>query len=133
MDRGDGERTLWRRRRAGGRSGLSPHEGALLGDLAEVDRREVRWHLEQMLPRLTLDASKSRRAVAIVESFLNDKSTIVRVNALQAPVELANDDAHLKEKARRHLTDALESGAPSEKARARKLLRFIDKRDVKGR
>lgn len=105
---------------------LSPHKDTLLESLPEVDQKEVRWHLAQMLPRLPLNPSERQRAVTIVESFLNDKSTIVRVNALQALVDLACDDADLKARAERHLVNALENGRPAEKARARKLLSTLD-------
>lgn len=101
---------------------LLPHKDVLLNDIAKVDQQEVRWHLAQMVPRLPLDFSEKQRAITIVEAYINDRSTIVRVNALQALFELAGDDANLKAKAHRYLTLALESGSPAEKARARKLL-----------
>lgn len=101
---------------------LAPHKRDLLGELAAVDQKEVRWHVAQMLPRLVLDPAETQRAVAIVDGFLADGSTIVRVNALEALVELARGDAELEAKARHRVLDALERGAPAEKARARKLL-----------
>lgn len=102
---------------------LYPHKDALLGELAGVDQQEVRWHVAQMLPRLPLNPSERHRAVAILEEFLDDKSTIVRVNALEALVTLARGDSELEREVRRRLLETLESGAPAEKARAQKLLR----------
>ena len=102
---------------------LYPHKDALLGELAQVYQKEVRWHLAQMLPRLPLDAAERQRAVAILEGFLDDKSTIVRVNALEALAALARGDAELESKVRGRLCQLLESGTPAEKASARKLLR----------
>lgn len=102
---------------------LYPHKTALLGGLAEVDQKEVRWHLAQMLPRLPLDAAERQRAVSILERFLGDNSTIVRVNALEALTGLARGDAELEAKVRRRLHELLESGTPAERARARKLLK----------
>lgn len=104
---------------------LLPHKEALLGELAAVAQQEVRWHLAQLLPRLPLDRAERHRAAAIVESFFDDKSAIVRVNALQALVDLARDDAALKDRAHRRLLQALESGTAAEKARARKLLPLL--------
>lgn len=102
---------------------LYPHKTALLRGLAEVDQKEVRWHLAQMLPRLPLDAAERQRAVSILERFLGDNSTIVRVNALEALTGLARGDAELEAKVRRRLHELLESGTPAERARARKLLK----------
>ena len=101
---------------------LLPHKRELLGELAAVAQPEVRWHLAQMLPRLDLNPAEKEQALAILEGFLSDRSTIVRVNALDALVHLARGDAALEEKARRLLTDSMERGRPAEKARARKLL-----------
>src|SRR5690606_36078616 len=96
---------------------------ALLGPLAAIPQQEVRWHVAQMLPRLPLDLAERRRAAAILEVYLADRSTIVRVNALEALALLAAGDGELEEKVSRLLTAAAASGAPAEKARARKLLR----------
>lgn len=38
---------------------LVPHKGALLGELAEIEQHEVRWHVAQMLPRLPLNPQES--------------------------------------------------------------------------
>lgn len=102
---------------------LVPHKERLLGDLARIAQKEVRWHLAQMLPRLPLCPAEIKRAVRILEGFLQDRSAIVRVNALEALVVLARGDAGLEAKALEHLETAVAAGTPSEKARARKLLR----------
>lgn len=106
---------------------LLPHKEALLGAMDEIQQQEVRWHLAQMLPRLPLDPSEHERAFSILEGFLHDKSTIVRVNALEALAVLARGYDELEAKVLRLLTTAFESGAPAEKARARKLLRGYDR------
>jgi len=107
---------------------LFPHKSALLGELSAIQQPEVRWHLALMLPRLPLSDAERRRAAEIVEAYLDDKSAIVRVNALDAWACLARGDAAMEEKVRRRLAAVLETGAPSEKARARKLLARLDRR-----
>lgn len=47
----------------------------------------------------------------------------MRVNALEALAALARGDTELEAEVRRRLLAILESSAPAEKARARKLLR----------
>lgn len=107
---------------------LFPHKNALLGELAEIGQQEVRWHLAQMMPRLPLDPTEKKRAAAIMQAYLEDKSVLVRVNALEALMALARGDGDLEAKALQLLVDALENGAPAEKARARKLLRAYEGR-----
>lgn len=107
---------------------LHPHKDALLDSLSNIDQHEVRWHTAQMLPRLPLETEEKPRAVDIARSFLRDKSTIVRVNALEALSELACGDNKLEGEVRRLLLDAVENGAPAEKARARKLLKLYEGR-----
>lgn len=102
---------------------LIPHKEALLGAVAGIQQQEVRWHLAQMLSRIPLEPAEHQRAVTILEGFLHDKSTIVRVNALEALAALARGNAELEARVFGLLTEVLESGAPAEKARARKLLR----------
>ena len=102
---------------------LVPHKGALLGELAEIEQHEVRWHVAQMLPRLPLNPQEKKRAAAIVKGFLRDKSAIVRVNALEAFTLLSHGDDDLEAEAFRLLGEAAERGSSAEKARARKLLK----------
>lgn len=101
---------------------LHPHKEALLREVARIGQQEVRWHVAQMLPRLPLDEKERERAIATVEGWLGDRSTIVRVNALQALAGLARGNPVQEAKVRRRLQEVLESGSPAEKARARKLL-----------
>ena len=102
---------------------LGPHKMALLNDMAAIDQQEVRWHLAQLLPRLPLDPEEKRRAAAVLKTFLGDKSVIVRVNTLEALTLLARGDEEMEAEMYRRLLDAAESGAPAERARARKLLK----------
>lgn len=105
---------------------LHPHKEAILGDLAGIEQKEVRWHLVQLLPRLGLSTQEKQRAVDIAKSYLTDKSTIVRVNALEALTVLARGDDDLEAQVLCLLVDATETGAPAEKARARKLLSMVE-------
>lgn len=90
---------------------------------ADALEKASRRHLAQMLPRLPLDPGERQRAVAILEGFLEDGSTIVRVNALEGLAALARGDGELAAKVASQLAAVLASGTPAEKARARKLMR----------
>jgi len=91
----------------------------LLGLLAEIDQIELRWHLAQMIPRLTLTPPERKRAAAALPRYLDDRSSIVRTFALQALVDLSRNDTALLHESKQLLETALLSGTPAMKARAR--------------
>lgn len=101
---------------------LQRHKAELLGLLAETTQIELRWHLAQMIPRLQLSPRERHRAVASLQRYLDDRSSIVRTFALQALFDLSRDDAALRDNVGQLLETALKSGTPAMKARARKLL-----------
>lgn len=104
---------------------LDRHKPELLGLLAETEQIELRWHLAQMVPRLRLTAPERRRAAAALQSYLEDRSSIVKTFALQALADLARDDAVLRRKVHLLLDDALRTGTPAMKARSRNLLKGL--------
>lgn len=105
---------------------LQPHKAALLGEVGAIDQQEVQWHVAQMLPRLSLNQAERHKAMKLLERyFQTSKSSIVRVNALQAIVELAGQDTSLSDVVNDYLRQALEAPAPSLQARARKLIKRL--------
>jgi hypothetical protein len=104
---------------------LQPYKSELLGLLAETQQIELRWHLAQMVPRLRLTTPERRRAAAALQSYLEDRSSIVKAFALQALADLARNDAVLRRKVHLLLDDALQTGTPAMKARSRKLLKRL--------
>ncbi len=63
-----------------------------LFDLCKTaSHKELKWHLAQLLPRLTLPKDDRERAFGILAGWLSDKtnSKIVRVNALQGLYDLS--------------------------------------------
>lgn len=102
---------------------LDSHTDRLLSEVAAIDQAEVRWHVAQILPRLALDDIQRWRAAALVAQwFGHAESRIVRTSALQAMVDLAENDAGLRELAAEMMRAALHSGVPSLAARARRIL-----------
>ena len=100
---------------------LLPHKRLLLELADEAKDQELRWHLAQTLPRLTLAASERARMFRCLETYRRDQSRIVRVCALQGLFDLALQDDSLQPLVCRHVETALRAGSPAEKARARKL------------
>jgi hypothetical protein len=102
---------------------LDRHKPELLGLLAEAAQIELRWHLAAMIPRLRLTPAERQRAVVALQRYLEDRSSIVKTFALQGLVELSENDAALHSKVKHLLEDALQSGTPAMRARARLLLK----------
>jgi len=102
---------------------LDRHKPELLGLLAETEQIELRWHLAAMVPRLRLNAPERQRAADALQRYLEDRSSIVKTFALQGLADLAQNDAALRPKVKQLLEDAIQSGTPAMKARARKLLK----------
>ncbi len=106
---------------------LNPHKQELLGLLDEAEQIELRWHLALMVPRLTLSGPERARAAAALQRYLEDRSSIVKTFALQGLVDFARQDARLLETAKRAVEESLKTGTAAMKARARKLLKELQK------
>jgi hypothetical protein len=104
---------------------LRPHKRELLGLLAEAEQIELRWHLAAMVTRLELSAAERLRAAAALQRYLEDRSSIVKTFAMHGLVDLARHDPALRETAKQTLEEALRTGTPAMKARARKLLKGL--------
>ena len=106
---------------------LNPHKQELLGLLDEAQQIELRWHLALMLPRVTLSAQERARAAASLQRYLEDRSSMVKTFALQGLADFARQDARLLETAKRAVEESLKTGTAAMKARARKLLKELQK------
>lgn len=101
---------------------LQPHGKTLIDLAARATQQELRWHLAQMLPRLTLSVAEHRVAVKVMFDYLNDPSKIVKTFAMQALADFAQHDRSLRRRLPRVLVNILQSGSPAMQARARRLL-----------
>jgi HEAT repeat protein len=102
---------------------LDRYKTELLGRLAEAGEIELRWHLALMVPRLRLTAPERHRAAVAFERYLGDRSSLVKTFALQGLADLARSDRSLRAKVKQLIENAVQSGTPAMKARARKLLK----------
>lgn len=104
---------------------LQPYKQRLLDEVAAVGQQEVRWHVVQILPRLPLSPTERNKALAILESFLQDESKIVQVNAMQALTDLAGDDEQLRQRLIPILARMTRTGSPAVRGRGRRLLEKV--------
>ncbi|SMH60509.1 ACT domain-containing protein [Azospirillum agricola] len=103
---------------------LDPYTESLLTDAVAIEQAEVRWHIARILPRLTLDGGQRHRAAILLAGwFENSPSRIVQTSALQAVVDLADQDGDLRATAAEMLGCALRSDVPSLAARAQRILK----------
>ncbi|HEV2615566.1 MAG TPA: hypothetical protein VGU63_03030 [Candidatus Acidoferrales bacterium] len=101
---------------------LLPYKREILGLMAEAAEQELRWHLAAMVPRLPLDPEERQLVAALLNAYLDDRSSIVKTFALQGLADLARDDTSIRADAVELLREAARIGTPAMKARSRKLL-----------
>jgi len=53
-------------------------ERAAAGLLAEAGEKKLRWNLALLIPRLKLTVPECRRAAAMLRSYLDDRSSIMK-------------------------------------------------------
>jgi len=106
---------------------LRPYKKKLLGLMIEAKEQELRWHLAVMVPRLLLNAKERQLAIALLKSYLEDRSSIVKTFALQGLADLAQDDPSIRPRVVEILRATTRDGTPAMKARSRKLLFHLER------
>ena len=90
-----------------------------------ASQKEVRWHLAQIIPRLALTAQQRLHAYQTFQSYLDDKSSIVKTFAMQALTDLAMQDVSLVDTTRTTIKHLTKNGTPAMQSRGRQLLRTL--------
>ena len=101
---------------------LEPHKVVLIDRVAAIDQQEIRWHVAQMVVRLALSEEERRRVVETLFDYVGDRSRIVQVNAMQALVDLAQDDEGLRPRVLDVVRVLTETGSAAVRSRGRRLL-----------
>jgi len=109
---------------------LQPYKAPLLGLLAEATQQEIRWHLALIIPRLQLTVSECRRVAELLQSYLEDRSSIVKALAMQGLSDLTRQDASLRPMVLDLLRSLTRTGTPAMRARGRILLRQLEPRNA---
>jgi len=107
---------------------LAPFKTELLGLMVEAERKELRWQLALMIPRLTLNAAECERAAQILESWLDDSSSIVKTFAMQGLADLTRQRPSLQHKVLDTLRTLSRSGTAAMRARGRILLKELERK-----
>jgi hypothetical protein len=102
---------------------LTPYKDDLLRFLGLPEKREVRWHLVQMVPRLSLNDRERGETISILKGYLNDDSSIVKTSSMQAIADLVGTDERLHAETIRLFESLIREGTPAMKSRGRNLLK----------
>ena len=106
---------------------LPPHRAALVELAATTEQPSLRWHLAEMLPRMRLDPNEERAAVALLRRYLDDRSAIVKVAALQALADLTECDPSLRRPVVAAIRAAVATGSAAVRSRGEKLLGKLER------
>jgi hypothetical protein len=106
---------------------LQPYKKELLDLMAETREQELRWHLAVMVPRLRLSAKERQLATSCLNSYLQDRSSIVKTFALQGLADLVQHDPSIQPRVVEILRDAARKGTPAMKARSLRLLFHLER------
>jgi hypothetical protein len=106
---------------------LQSYKKELLGLMTTAQEQELRWHLAVMVPRLPLNEKERTLVVSSLNSYLEDRSSIVKTYALQGLADLARHEPSIRRGVEDILSEAARSGTPAMKARSRKLLIQLDR------
>lgn len=108
---------------------LERHKDDLLKLMSEAKHKELKWHIAQLIPRLSLKSKEIKDAWKQLYFWAGDKneSRIVRVNSLQALFELTTENPAFKRSLRQLVSTIDREKIPSLIARVKKLRNeFID-------
>lgn len=106
---------------------LYPYKKLLISKIADSDQQEVRWHVAQLVSRLKLTSAERKQVVAVLVSYLQDKSSIVRTFAMQALTDIAISDSSYRSRITNLIKSLTETGTPAMKSRGKKLLALLEK------
>ncbi|WP_214707049.1 MULTISPECIES: hypothetical protein [unclassified Exiguobacterium] len=105
---------------------LRAHQASLFEQLQIVTQQEVRWHLAQLMPRMTLTEEEASGIVHVLTDWIDTgTSAIVIVNALQAIFDLSAVHPRFRDELKALLDSRLETGSPAVKSRSKKLLQKL--------
>ena len=115
---------------------IAEYKDELLGLLPEAVLPKVRWNLALTIPRLTLTVADCRRAAAVLETWFDHPSSIVKTTALHGLADLTRQNPDSTAEVIDLLRVTGRSGTPAMRARSRILLKALEKpagkRQVRG-
>jgi HEAT repeat protein len=109
---------------------LRPWKRALLEQISILPEKEVRWHIAQLIPRLSLTPGEQETAVQILMGYLQDESSIVKTFSMRALADLALRDDRLRSQIAPLIERLTRTGTPAMRSRGRKLLKQLGQSSI---
>ncbi|WP_214760370.1 hypothetical protein [Exiguobacterium sp. s146] len=105
---------------------LHAHQTTLFQQLHTTPQQEVRWHLAQLMPRMTWTEEEASDIAHVLTDWITaETSSIVIVNALQAMFDLSVVHPQHRDELKALLETQLDAGSPAVKRRSKKLLQKL--------
>lgn len=104
---------------------LEPHSTVLLRLAATTEQASLRWHLAQIIPRLTLTTRERRAMIGVFKRYLDDKSAVVKASAMQAMTDFTLTDPALRRTVIPLLRGLVANGSPAVRVRGGRLLEVL--------
>jgi hypothetical protein len=114
------------------RRAVESYKEEILGLLADARFAKLRWNLALTIPRLTLTVPECRRVAAVLGTWLDDPSSIIKTAALHAMADLTRQDPACLPEVLDLLRVSGRSGTPAMRARSRILLKALERPEGKG-
>ncbi len=103
----------------------------IIGLLSDARFAKLRWNLALTIPRLTLTVPECRRVAAVLRTWLDDRSSIVKTTALHGMADLTRQDPGSLPEVLDLLRVCGRSGTPAMRARSRILLKALERPEGK--
>jgi hypothetical protein len=95
---------------------LAPWKDALLGRIVDATENKLRWNLALMIPRVELTVPETERVAAVLRTWLDDRSSIVKTSAMHGLAELTRWNAAMLPEVLDMLRILSRSGTPAMRA-----------------
>jgi len=103
---------------------LQAHQASLFEQLQIATQQQVRWHLAQLMPRMTWTEEEASGIVHVLTGWIDTESSVI-VNALQAMFDLSAVHPRFRDELKALLESQRETGSPAVKSRSKKLLQRL--------
>jgi len=107
---------------------LAPWKEALLGRMVDATENKLRWNLALMAPRMALTVAETERTAVVLQSWLDDRSSIVKTCAMHGLTGLTRSNSAMLPEVMDMLRLLSRSGTPAMRARGRILLKRMESR-----
>jgi hypothetical protein len=113
------------------RRAVEGYKEEIVGLLSDARFAKLRWNLALTIPRLTLTVPECRKVAAVLKSWLDDPSSIIKTAALHSMADLTRQNPGCLPEVIDLLRMSERSGTPAMRARSRILLKALERPEGK--